>query len=467
MIAESTQKAAVFSAILLGVTLVAGAALGFGLSVADVIGIVFFGIGGLLVWRLAGLVSEAEDYGFLPKMVVLAQGVRTMWCVLKHTIFADFHRKFLEWEDAYGRHFAAMAEARSWYYGLARPRLPSSLSESHSYLVQLKTSVLYYLFGPSPLLPEALIVTGTTSICIAVYLIMVAGGVRPLARRLPVSLLVFLPSFSFWYTLDNKDAVTATCAAWSTVGLLWALQGGARTAGGLLLLVMMDLLAVAYRPYVGLLLAVGQGLAWAWSVKLPPTALGAMTRVWLFLMAAPVAVWLGNKEMKEAYGEQMGVQWAVEQYGVFRETAEQNPVAGSEYEIPLTASGPAAAIAQLPIRVLLLLFTPIPLFPGTPRRMLTYPEMWFIYLFVVPRLYWGMRAALRLHRGWAATVLVSVVPVIIACSLKTALSGEAMRMRVQFLPELLIFAGIGHVILQARRAVRAGEHVPRQEAGAA
>ena len=444
----------VIAGMAIGIVLLFAVSTDKGISQADVVGIIFFGLGGLLVWRIASAVAEPPDRIWLPRIVVASQILRGTWCLLKHTVLAEFYHRYIEWEDAYGRHFAALREARAWHYGLGHPQLPATLSQAHGYMVQLKTSVLYYLFGPSPLLPEALVATGTVSICIAVYIAAVVGKLPRGAIRLPVILSAFLPSLIFWHTLDNKDGVTATCAAWSLVGLLWLFEGGARSGIGLLLLIGMDALAIVYRPYVGFLLVTGQGLAWAYTVKLPKTALGTVARVWIFLLFAPVVLWIGAKEMKETYGERMGLQWAVEQYGAFRESGLRGGIRGSEYIIPLEASTPAQAILQLPIRIFLILFSPIPIWPGTFRRMLMYPQMWFLYLYVLPRLVLRIGRALKERPMWALTIILTVAPVVVAYALKTAVSGEAARMRTQFISELFIFAGIGDMLIEQRKMAR-------------
>ena len=86
--------------------------------------------------------------------------------------------------------------------------------------------------------------------------------------------------------------------------------------------------------------------------------------------------------------------------------------------------------------------------------MLMFPEMWFLYLYVVPRFVKGLRAAWSGNRMGTAAVLLSVGPWVLAQALKTALSGEAVRMRSQFLPELLIFAGVGYAVMEQRKQAR-------------
>ena len=160
--------------------------------------------------------------------------------------------------------------------------------------------------------------------------------------------------------------------------------------------------------------------------------------------------------MKATYGEEFGLQWAVDSFRGFREAGLAGGVLGSEYEIPITASTPTQAILQLPLRVLLLLLTPIPLFPGSLVRILTYPEMWFVYLFIVPRFAVGVGEAWRKNRPALLAILLALTPIVMAYALKTSVSGEAIRMRSQFMPLLLIFAGVGHAV-KARRRERVRE----------
>jgi glucan phosphoethanolaminetransferase (alkaline phosphatase superfamily) len=86
--------------------------------------------------------------------------------------------------------------------------------------------------------------------------------------------------------------------------------------------------------------------------------------------------------------------------------------------------------------------------------MATYPEMWFIYIWVVPRFGAGVREAWRKNRAALISILLVVTPLIVSYALKTAVSGEAIRMRSQFVPILLIFAGIGHAVYERRKAAR-------------
>jgi hypothetical protein len=428
------------------------AALGVGVSLPDLWGLALMGLGGLFLWWLAGKAAEPEDTSFLQRVMVATVGLRMAWSFTQHKILGQYYQGIFG-EDTVVRFNSSADGAAAWHAGTWIPTLPATLGQFHEWTVSMKSILLYYVFGPSYFLSEAFTIITNASLCIAIYLICRHMGTTRLSARGAVAFNAFLPSLVFWSTQDTKDPVLAACAAWSLLAFLKTLQLGAGSAY-LLLLVLMDLLALIYRPYAGILLTTGLLMATVYAIKLPPTLPAKMARVWLFVLLTPLVVWLGTKEMKASYGEGMGVQWAVDSYQTFSEGKIAGDVQGSQYEIPLSASTPGRAVLQLPIRILLLLLTPLPFFPGTLRRMLMFPEMWFLYLYVVPRFVKGLRAAWSGNRMGTAAVLLSVGPWVLAQALKTALSGEAVRMRSQFLPELLIFAGVGYAVMEQRKQAR-------------
>lgn len=421
------------------------------MTVADLWGIALLLSGGLFAWWLASKLAEAPDRAFVARMVALSFGLRAGWSIFQHIIYPPVWKMVAA--DAIARYRFSVAEAELWRLGIGGPTLPETLSQAHEQLIRLQVTCMVYVFGPSPMVAEALPITLNVTIVIAIYLICRQIGATRRAAYAATALAALLPSLIFWSTQIIKDPVTGACIAWSTVAML---KVGHRAHGGwLVLLIVADFLAIVYRPYVGILLVVGQGLAWGATVKLPPTALGKVTRVAMFVVMTPVVLQIGIREMQETYGEGMNLEWAVDQYMSFRQSGiDLGDTKGSEYEIPLTADSPTEAILQLPIRVLLLLLTPIPIFPGPLRKMFVFPEMWFIYLFVVPRFVAGFQEAWRKNRLALVTILLILAPLVVSYALKTAVSGEAIRMRSQFLPLLLIFAGIGHAVYQQRQKER-------------
>lgn len=406
--------------------------------------------GGLFAWWLAQRMAEPEDRRFLTRIVAISFVLRAGWSVFQHVIYPPVWRMFAA--DAIARFSWGLRDAQRWHEGTWSPVMPASLAETHSALIHLQTTVLIYIFGPSPMLSEALTITLNVTTVIAAYLICRHIGGTRAAARTTVLLVAFMPSLIFWSTQNLKDPVTATCIAWALLALL---KVGSQAHGGYLLLLLgANFVAIVYRPYVGILLAVGQALAWALTVKLPKNTLGSATRIAMFSAISPLAVYIGIQEMQETYGEEIGLEWAVQQYTVFREAGIAEGGRGSAYEIPITATSPRQALFQLPVRVLLLMLTPIPIFPGALSRMMTYPEMWFLYLFVVPWFATGCREAWRKNRVALVTLLLVLAPLVVSYSLKTAVSGEAIRMRSQFVPVLLIFAGVGHAVRKRRRQKR-------------
>lgn len=407
--------------------------------------------GGVFLWWLASRVAARQDARYLGNMVAVTVALRTAWSYVQHNPLGAYYHLF--GADTRYRFGEAVELAQMWREGLWVPQLPTSLGESHNLLIGLKTVLLVYIFGPSPMLSEAFTITLNASICIAVYLICRHIGATSGAARVAVAVNALLPSLIFWSTQDLKDPVLAACGVWALLCVL-KVSRDVRQPGYLALLVVSDALALTYRPYVGILFMIGQACALVSIVPLPMDALGRLIRTSLFILLAPLAVYVGLQGLQDTYGSDMNLEYANDQFNAFREDAVSTGLQGSEYEIPLTASTPAIALLQLPIRVLLLLLTPIPLFPGTPVRMMMFPEMWFVYLWVVPRFGFGVREVWVKHRSALVTILLSVAPLIAAYALKTSVSGEAARMRTQFLPQLLILAGIGHVVWQRERRQR-------------
>lgn len=427
--------------------LVLAAVAGSVATVADLWALALMGGGAVLLCLVAERVADGDEARFLQAVILGGAVLKALLSLAQHKVLP-----LLVAEDAVFSLETAMQNIRMWDAGLWSPALPQTLAEAHYETLRLVTTILLRVFGPSSLVPEVVPVTATSSICIAIYLAGRALGATRSATRTAVLLSAFLPSIIYFSSQNVKDPITATATAWIIALMLRPPRGrSARTAAWIAGLILANLVATLYRPYVGILLIVGQGLAGAWSVRLPASPLGRVLRVWLLAAMFPLSVFLGLQERALAYGEALDIAWVTGRYERFRETAIEAGTKGSEYVIPVSASDPMTAVLQLPIRIPLLLLSPIPLFPGTLRRLMAYPEMWFIYLFCVPRFIVGLREVLRRNSPGALVVLLSVAPMIIAYALKTALSGEAIRVRTQFLPELLLFVGVGHALLRARR----------------
>ena len=407
-------------------------------------------MGAIFVCWLASRLVERRDRGFVVSIVVVSFALRAFWSVFQHIINPAVWPIFAA--DAILRYNWSKNRAEAWEQGLYAPSLPMGLGDAHAELIMLKTIALFRVFGVSPMLPEAVTITVNVTVIIAIYLICrQIGAVRNAARAAAV-FGAFLPSLMFWSTQNVKDPVTAAGVTWAALAVI-SISQRARS-GDFALLSGATFLTVVYRPYVGFMLIMGQLLGGLMTVKLPRTALGSVSRISMLVVMVPLILYAGLREMEQTYGG-VDLHWAIEQYTEFHEAASQRPGArGSEYEIPLTADTPTQAIMQLPIRILLLLLTPIPLFPGGLTKLMMYPEMWFIYLFLVPRFGTGVCEAWRKNRPALILLLMVIAPMISGYALKTSVSGEAFRMRVQFLPVLLVFAGVGHAVRQQRKLER-------------
>lgn len=416
------------------------------MTLADLWALAFATLGALLLWVLMDYVVAARDRAAMRWLVMGGFVARAGISVMQHKLFEQYYKFFSA--DTRQRYFDAVQNADSWHQGLWQPPYPTSLGEAHSLVIELKTTVLVYLFGPSPHLAEAFTVFAGASIALAVYLICRHIRCTRTSTLVAVALNAFLPSLIFWSAQDLKDPVLAMCVAWSVLGMI-KMSSRLENAGYIALMVAMNLLALVYRPYVGILLIGGQALAWTYSLPLPKTQIGNLVRAGLFLLIAPFAWHFVVSEMQSAYGEEMSLQWAVDSYDIYQEAAIADQ--GSQYIIPLHADTPVQALIQLPLRILLLVLSPVPIKGGSFARLFMYPEMWFLYIFAIWRFGKGMREIWVKHRQIVMSLLLQITPIVVAYAMKTSLSGEAARIRIQFLPILLIFVGIGHGVVVRQR----------------
>jgi hypothetical protein len=212
------------------------------------------------------------------------------------------------------------------------------------------------------------------------------------------------------------------------------------------------------RPYMGVLVITGQMGALGLIAAKSKTPQGRYLGAIITLVLAWLSLAAGNQQIKEMYGEGASLRGAERKRQAFmtgvtevRATGERS----SEYPISLRATSTVGILVQLPLRIPLFLLSPIPVKWGSVPLMATYPEMLFMY-WLIPRFVAGLRRVWKRNREEVLFVLCAVAPICIVFSIGTALSGEAVRYRDIFLPELLLFAGIGWAVRLQAQEGRAG-----------
>ncbi|MCD6351848.1 MAG: hypothetical protein J7M26_07000, partial [Armatimonadetes bacterium] len=286
------------------------------------------------------------------------------------------------------------------------------------------------------------------SVILAVYLLALRLGLGGDVGRTAALVVALLPSLVWYSTQDLRDPIETCALAWSALGLFGLLRRP-RRAGLIVLLLVMDVLAVLYRPYVGLLLFGGQLVAAGLVMHLGRGAFPRALRVLLLLVAFAAGAMISVRETAALYNVHgLSLNRFVLAQGVREQVLQQ---AGSAYPIKLQIHGFADAALKLPLLVVMLMLTPLPFLPGSAAMMATYPEMWFLYLWVVPNFVRGFRYLWRRDRQALVILLSGLVPIVAAYSIRIAAAGLALRLRTQFLPLLLVLAALGAVISARRK----------------
>lgn len=403
-------------------------------------------VGAFVLYWLTVRLTSARDRAIMLKIVFLGFALRVAVSWTQHRVFPQLLSSGFA-ADTILTHRLAAQQVRLWQQGGVSIQTPRSLSEWHFEARHLKTSLLYYLFAPNPLVAEAILVTMGATVILATYLLGTAIGVPPDASRAGALLVAVLPSLSWYAAQDLRDPVECFAMTWSSVAFVRLLERRS-IVSSMLLLVIMDLVAIGYRPYVGLLLAGGHLAGAAVSIRLNYHVFPKLIRVFIIGAAAVVGALTAIREIAAVYFPTTDTGAAL-LVAASQGAAGASP--GSTYIIRVAVHGPIDAIYKLPILTLLLLLSPVPVVSGSPAKVATYPEMWFIYLYVVPRFVAGVRAMWKHHRRLLVCLLLSILPIIAAYAVRVGAAGVAIRMRTQFLPVLLLIAGIGAAMRARRR----------------
>ncbi len=407
-------------------------------------------LGGCLVYALTLRLTRPEDRGMMLRLVVLALVLRCGWAWAQHRAIPQILVSGFA-VDTLVNHKYCSAQAHRWRDEGTPPELPHSLGELHTRAVRLKTTVLYYIFGDSPLVAEAVTITAGASVVLAVYLLALQMGYGGKAGRAAAALVACFPSLVWYSTQDLRDPVETCAVTWSFVGLVGLLRG-TRRAGSLALLLAMDALSVAYRPYLGLLLLGGQVVAASMAFRLGHGGFPRALKVVLIALGLVVGADVSVRELVALYDWQGASLDALVLAQSIRDQAMQQ--AGSAYFLKVQPHGLLDAMVKLPVLVLLLVLTPLPFLPGSAAMLATYPEMWFLYLYVLPNLVRGLRAGLRTDRVRVAIILAGIAPMVAAYAVRIVAAGVAIRLRTQFLPLFFVFAGLGADLHAKRRLAR-------------
>jgi hypothetical protein len=381
------------------------------------------------------------DEDALRKVVGYALGLRVVAAVLFHVLGTDnlFAPDQLTYHD-----FAAWL-ARYWSGDtLIYPwKLLEHGPKAYYYIV----GVLYYVFGPWPLVPKLLNAgVGALSVRLAYDVAVGMTGSTAIGLR-TATYAAYFPSLVLWSALNIRDC-------WVVMLILLICREAMELQDGLRL-----------RPVVVLgaaVLVVMQFREYIFFAVAAPAVVSFLVRnranvgrnAVLGMILAGVIIYADRAHHSDPRMRTIDLE-------TMQELRQGAAVGGSKFEPGADISTPGRALAFLPKGLAFFLLAPFPWTVSNLRQLLTLPEMLFFYS-LIPAMVRGILFLLRHHLARSMMVLLITAGLTLGYALAEANAGMAYRHRAQVIVFYLTFAAAG---VEQSRARRAAAMTPAPVAG--
>jgi hypothetical protein len=256
---------------------------------------------------------------------------------------------------------------------------------------------------------------------------------------------LFLPGFLVWAALTQKEAWVILFQITGFYGLWQALQNrGGRRWLYAALWAFMVLMVDGFRFYVAYVQVLAAGLTiLAFHAKNPvrsaAIALGGL------VVVAGLAIGLGivHLDVSSMVADQLNY------VDNFRAGILSGPNSASSVQLDYDLHTWNGFLMMLVVGFLYLMFSPFVWQVSNARQAAALPDVFFWYgllvFMVIPGAVWMWRSR-RYEHGKAAvlSILFSLLPLMFVYSLSFSNVGLSFRLRVQFIPLLLVFAAAGY-----------------------
>ena len=366
------------------------------------------------------------DRRFLFTLALAALLVRLLFIVATHSFDNPFFA-YIKTSDALYYEYLGRIIADAWHDGR------SIAIPSGNYGYFFWNGLIYYLVGFQPELLRVL--NSITAVCIGfnLYYISMRLSGRT-AARICFVLAVFFPSAILWSSLNLKDSLIIffiTLIVKLNLELMERFRPGRVVLMCLLLMVLVSL-----RFYIGILLAMCITLSYVFTA----TRFGWWQRA-AYTMVLFIAVGFAMQQM--GYGF-LGMDFVLSQnIQTIGDQHQRAAYGGAAFAEDVTLDSYVAALKYLPMGVFYFLFGPLPWQAMGPIRMITVPEMIFLY-FLYGYFIMGLRDLWQNQRGACLFLLIVITCFGFIYSLGSSNMGGLYRIRLQVI--MLAFVLISHGI---------------------
>ncbi|GEM_PF-5084815 len=299
--------------------------------------------------------------------------------------------------------------------------------------------LVFYLFGPHPVLIQLFNITVASVVPVIFYFAVKKALKNVQVARWTAVMIAFFPSFIYWSALMLKDPVSwlaVALLAYGTVSLkqrlsLWGLVS--ILAGLVIFLGVRE-----YMFYISIILVIASmfplknaslGLAWRWLAVIMILGFAAQAAGFGFLAIDKIQ---SSMYFDLDYLNHARVKLSMKGSGRFFDNPEEF-VWGKDTWNDIKAAALAAYYSLVSLDL-----TNI----GSVRQLMALPEV-LLFLYLLPKLWVGLVGIWRDHRNLALPLLGFGFGILVVYASATTNKGALFRWRMQALPFLLAFIAYG------------------------
>lgn len=376
----------------------------------------------------------APDRIFLFRLALGALLIRLLFIVATHSFDTNFIN-YVKTSDALYYEYLGKLISNAWHEGRDIAIPPGN----YGYFYW--NGIIYYLAGFKPDLVRVL--NSITSVCVGFNLYFISlrlSGSR--AAKICFVLAAFFPSSILWSSLNLKDSFIIFLITLIIKHNLELMENFKLGKVFFMSLLMMAL--VSLRFYVGILLALCVALSYIFTATKFLMWQRLTYTLAIIIIAGLSLQQMGYGFMGTDYVFSQSIETIGEQHqkGAYGTGAFAGEIAFDSY---------ADALKYLPIGIFYFLFGPLPWQSMGPIRVITVPEMAFLY-FLYSYFIIGVKHLWRTQRGPCLFLLIVIVCFGLIYSLGSSNLGGLYRVRLQII--MIAFVLISEGIQRSWALVR-------------
>ena len=288
-------------------------------------------------------------------------------------------------------------------------------------------------------------VLGAATVPVAYLIAMEIFPNKRMARTCAL-LSAFFPSMVLWSAQGLKDGPIVFLL---TISMLATLKLGERLSAKYMVALGLALFSlITLRFYIFYIVIVAVTAAFI----LGRRPLSAKSFARQFIIIITIGLVLGYFGVSRYASAQFETFGSLRQLQVMRQDAARSAQSGFGEDVDV--STPGGVLSAIPLGFSYLLFAPFPWQFGSPRQLITLPEM-IVWWCCIPFLVLGLWFTIKHRVRQVAPILIFTVLLTLTYSVLQGNVGTAYRQRAQLLIFYFVFVAVGFVLMKEKGEERA------------